>query len=75
MNQPRPKIRVSKTPIDVLKSPVCERCGQGTRFVGLESDPANDAGDLCTYECVACQHMQVAKVPHINGNRHAQHAS
>jgi hypothetical protein len=49
-----------------LSCPACELCTEPTRFVGLESLPNSDQGDLCTYECSQCGHMQasvVARIP------------
>jgi hypothetical protein len=65
MTQPRKK---SGT-LAALACPTCEECGGTTRFVGLESHP-DGKSDLCTYECEACEHMQVARLtvmPRLNG--------
>ena len=71
MKQPRSRSHVPKTPLEILSEPSCAKCGGRTRFVGLETDPKERAADLCTYECIVCEHVQVATVPRINGTSRA----
>ena len=61
------RIKTSHTPLEILMAPRCDTCGGQTRFVGLEADPHKPTADLCTYECVVCDHSQVATVERING--------
>lgn len=55
-------------PLQALTTPACEACGQGTRFVGLESDPKDTAADICTYQCIGCDHVQAKSVARANGH-------
>ncbi len=43
-------------------SPVCEKCGAWTRLVGLEPHPSEDATDLLTHVCIACDWVQTTTI-------------
>lgn len=50
------------TPLDALHTPTCKKCGTRTRLLGLEPDSQRPDSDLCTYECMACGHLQTRNV-------------
>ena len=42
---------------------LCERCGCRTRLAGIEPHPRLHHTDLRTYQCLACNEIQVVAVP------------
>jgi hypothetical protein len=44
--------------------PYCEVCHGRTRLVGVEPHPRLTRTDLRTYECAACESVQVVAAPH-----------
>jgi hypothetical protein len=43
--------------------PLCEKCSCRTRLAGIEPHPRLPQTDLRTYQCLACNEVQVAAVP------------
>jgi hypothetical protein len=46
-----------------INVPSCERCGCRTRLAGIEPHPRLHRTDLRTYQCLACNEIQVVAVP------------
>ena len=67
-------IKISRnTASDPLQHRLCVICGQPARFVGLEYAPRDARSDLCTYQCMACEHVQTEVIPHKRANGVARH--
>ena len=47
--------------------PACAMCDSPTRLIGIEPHPTRAHTDLRTYQCLACDHVQAAIVPLLNG--------
>ena len=50
-------------PASDIGAPYCEKCHSLTRLVGIEPHAVRSETDLRTFECLACQHMQIVVAP------------
>ena len=48
---------------DPAPGPACAHCKAPTRLMGIEPHPTKAHTDLRTYQCLACDHVQVTVVP------------
>jgi hypothetical protein len=56
---------------ELTAGPFCQTCGGRTRLAGLESHPRLPRTDIRTYECIACQGVQVVVTPEPGGSINA----